>query len=77
MELINTDINDAVEECDKLRKELEGVGLSDGLVKCIELAYSLGAASVTDEKQVTSVGNKQESKTSHRSTQFDLDRRGC
>tara|TARA_R100000951_G_scaffold29575_2_gene25563 strand:+ start:2474 stop:2794 length:321 start_codon:yes stop_codon:yes gene_type:complete len=55
MELTDTDINDAVEECDKLRKELEGVGLSDGLVKCIELAYMLGAASVTDEKLVLKV----------------------
>ncbi len=41
-------LEDAVEECDKLREELEGVGLSDGLVKCIELAYMLGAASVTN-----------------------------
>ena len=40
-------LEDAVEECDKLREELEGVGLSDGLVKCIELAYMLGATSVT------------------------------
>jgi hypothetical protein len=41
-------LDDAIKECDKLREELEGVGLSDGLKTCVELAYELGIKALSE-----------------------------
>jgi len=37
------EIDNIVEECDAIRKELEGVGLSDVLVHIVRLAFTQGA----------------------------------
>jgi hypothetical protein len=47
-------LEQVIRECDALRKCIEGVGLSDGLISCIELAYNEGrkadSAAVTEDE---------------------------
>lgn len=38
-----------VEECDAIRKELEGVGLSDALVHIVRLAFTQGAVCSSEQ----------------------------
>ena len=42
-------IKQVVEQCDELRESIEGVGLSDALIGCIELAYSEGQKATISE----------------------------
>jgi len=37
------EIDNIVEECDAIRRKLEGVGLSDALVHIVRLAFTQGA----------------------------------
>lgn len=43
MEEWDAEIKDTVKECDSLREEYEGVGLSDALVHIVHLAFARGA----------------------------------
>tara|TARA_S200000501_G_scaffold38399_1_gene31535 strand:- start:732 stop:1007 length:276 start_codon:yes stop_codon:yes gene_type:complete len=35
-------LRETITACDRLREKLEGIGLSDGLIKIIEFAYAQG-----------------------------------
>ena len=45
---IDIDKQRVIEECDKLREEVEGVGLSDGLLQVVELAFDRGVQSALE-----------------------------
>jgi hypothetical protein len=42
-------IEQVIEQCEALREAREGVGLSDALISCIELAYSEGQKATNEE----------------------------
>ena len=42
-------IEQVIEQCEALREAREGVGLSDALISCIELAYSEGQKTTNEE----------------------------
>ena len=41
-------LEETIDACDELRQKLEGVGLSDGLVEVVELAYQMGIHFVSE-----------------------------
>jgi ssDNA-specific exonuclease RecJ len=42
-------LHDTIKQCDQLRQDLEGVGLSDGLIEVVILAYSAGKKKGIDQ----------------------------
>lgn len=41
-------LQEVIDECDAIREYHEGVGLSDTLVHCIELAYTYGQRNLSE-----------------------------